>query len=57
MLTAPRGVTKMAGAYAYAAKFATSPVITANIPFFTDKYQQCPVFNNYSKQTLCSMQN
>ena len=33
MLTAPRGVTKMAGAYAYAAKFATSPVITEKIHY------------------------
>jgi hypothetical protein len=29
MLNAPRGVTSIAGANAYAAKFATSPRITA----------------------------
>lgn len=28
MLSAPRGVTRMAGANAYAAKFAISPTIT-----------------------------
>lgn len=28
MLSAPRGVTKIAGANAYAAKFAISPTIT-----------------------------
>lgn len=32
MLSAPRGVTKMAGANAYAAKFAISPTIIDIIP-------------------------
>lgn len=31
MLRAPRGVTRIAGANAYAAKFAASPTITVNI--------------------------
>lgn len=31
MLRAPRGVTNIAGANAYAAKFATSPTTTENI--------------------------
>jgi hypothetical protein len=31
-LSAPRGVTKIAGANAYAAKFAISPTITVHIP-------------------------
>lgn len=30
MLKAPKGVTRIAGAKAYAAKFATSPRITSN---------------------------
>lgn len=30
MLKAPRGVTRIAGANAYATKFATSPTITAS---------------------------
>lgn len=39
MLRAPRGVTKTAGAKAYAVKLATSPTITAT-PIFTRQIEQ-----------------
>ena len=32
MLSAPKGVTRMAGANAYAAKFATSPTTMVSMP-------------------------
>jgi hypothetical protein len=38
MLNAPRGVTSIAGANAYAAKLATSPRITARKKVQSDKY-------------------
>lgn len=41
-LSAPRGVTSIAGANAYAAKFATSPTITADLlaQFSLDRWRK-----------------
>lgn len=47
MLSAPRGVTRIAGANAYAAKLAISPTITVPV----DKTHQYPALNYKRKNS------